>query len=117
MVETVTTLKQVVSDMSKTVGEATMVMSQISDTVLNYKQALLQTTTQVLQVQATRDSPEYYNASTELTTGLDKKARQILLDTTKGEDNYMNIYKIKEKAATALAGIVPPLHRAQRYRR
>ena len=41
--------------------------------------------------------------------GLDKKAWQALLDMANGEDNPMNIYEIKEKAAAALAKIIPAL--------
>ena len=108
LVETVTTLKQVASDMNKTISEATTATSQINDTALNYKQALLQTATRAPQTQETRASTEHRNTDAGLTLGIDKKARQILLDTAKGEDNCMNIYEIKEKAAAALADIVPP---------
>jgi hypothetical protein len=108
LVETVTTLKQVASDMSKSISEATTATSQINDTALNYKQALLCTTNRVSQPQLTKTNADPHTDDTGIILGIDKKSRQILLDTTKGEDNYMNIYKIKEKAAAALAEIVPP---------
>jgi hypothetical protein len=44
---------------------------------------------------------------TGLLLGINKKARQVLLDTTKGEDNYMNIYEVKEKAMAAMEDILP----------
>lgn len=108
LVETVTTLKQVASDMSKSISEATTATTQINDTALNYKQALLRTTNQASQPQPTRTNADPRNNDIGINLGIDKKSRQILLDTTKGEDNYMNIYEIKEKAAAALAEIVPP---------
>ncbi|KAF8259341.1 hypothetical protein EI94DRAFT_1813487 [Lactarius quietus] len=43
-----------------------------------------------------------------ISLGIDKKAGQVLLDNAKGEENYLNIYKIKEKAAKALGKITPP---------
>ena len=112
MIDAVSTLKQVATDMSKTIGEATTATSQINDTALTYKQALISTAAQVTQVtqRTTQLSKERTAANpddTGLTQGLDKKARQVLLDTTKGEENPMNIYEIKEKAAAALAEIVP----------
>jgi hypothetical protein len=45
LTETITNLKQVASDMSKTINKATTVTTHINDTALNYKQALLQTAT------------------------------------------------------------------------
>jgi hypothetical protein len=53
-------------------------------------------------------SPEPPTNDLGLALGLDKKAKQVLLDTSKGEDNLMNIYKIKEKVAITLAKITPP---------
>lgn len=105
--EAVTTLKQVASEMSKTINEATTATSQINDTAINYKQALMQTSSQATNTKqnTTHTSPKAADA--ELQLGINKKARQILLDTVKGEDNSLNIYEIKEKVTAALAAIVP----------
>jgi hypothetical protein len=105
----VTTLKQVASSMKKTISKATTATSQINNMALNYKQALLHMTAQAqaLQSQPIRAPNEAQLADPGLAMGIDKKARQILLDPTKGEDNHMNIYKIKEKVALALANIIP----------
>ena len=107
--EAINTLKQVTSDMNKTINEATMATTQITDTAYSYKQALLQTTTQPAQPQneATRTRNMYNTDNTGLMLGIDKKARQVLLDTAKGEDNYWNIYEIKEKAEAALGSMTP----------
>ena len=112
LTDAVSTLKQVATDMGKTISEATTVTTQINDTVLTYKQALINTAAQVTQAaqRAPQTSKEHTTGALDdagLTQGLDKKARQVLLDTAKGEDNPMNIYEIKEKAAAALAEIVP----------
>jgi hypothetical protein len=108
LAEAVSTLKQVATEMNKTVGEASAATTQINDTALNYKQALLSATNQAPQLQPAGTPTDTRAADPELTLGIDKKVRQILLDSTKGEDNHMNIYEIKEKVATALADIVPP---------
>src|ERR1700677_3412873 len=105
----ISALKQVASEMSKTINEATTATPQISDTALNYKEALLQTaTTQTTYHKPNRSRAEPQAADAELMIGLDKKTRQILLDTTKDRDNCMNIYEIKDKAAEALANTIPP---------
>ena len=98
--------------MSKTISEATTATSQINDTALTYKQAPINTAAQVTQVtqHASQPSKECNTNNTDNTgilQGLDKKARQVLLDTAKGEENPMNIYKLKEKAEAALAEIIP----------
>jgi len=49
--DAVTVLKQVASDMSKTIGEATTATTQITDTAHNYKQALMQAAPQALHTQ------------------------------------------------------------------
>ena len=112
MTDAVSTLKQVATDMSKTISEATTATSQINDTALTYKQALINTAAQVTQVaqRASQPSKERNTDTTDdtgLLQGLDKKARQVLLDTAKGEENPMNIYELKEKAEAALAEIIP----------
>ena len=110
MTEAVNTLKQVAADMSKSINEAQVATSQITDTAFTYKQALLQTATpQPMKAQyarphagATEEDAKYM-----ISMGIDKKARQVLLDTTKGEDSYLNSHQIKEKAMMALAEIIP----------
>jgi hypothetical protein len=107
--EAVTALKQVASEMSKTMNEATTATTQINDTALNYKEALLHTTTTQTAIHKhDRSRTEPLAADAELMLGLDKKTRQILLDTTKEGDDSMNIYEIREKAEAALASTVPP---------
>jgi hypothetical protein len=107
--EAVTALKQVVSEMSKTMNEATTVTTQINNTALNYKEALLHTTTTQTAIHKhDRSRTEPLAADAELMLGLDKKTRQILLDTTKEGDDSMNIYEIREKAEAALTSTVPP---------
>ena len=109
MNDAISTLKQVASDMSKTLNEATTATTQISDTARSYKQALLQTNNQPSQLQgnATRSLNTSSEDNTGLLLGIDKKARQVLVDSAKGEDNYWNIYEIKEKAEAALANMTP----------
>ena len=109
LTETITNLKQVASEMSKTINEATTVTTHINDTALNYKQALLQTAAAPPQPQTQQARPrneiQYDDAAIAL--GIDKKARQILLDSDKGEDNYWNTSEIREKAMKAMNDILP----------
>ena len=110
LTETITNLKQVASEMSKTINEATTVTTHINDTALNYKQALLQTATQPqpqAQTQQVRPRNEIQYDDTAIALGIDKKARQILLDSDKGEDNYWNTSEIREKAMKAMNDILP----------
>ena len=108
--EAVTTLQQVAADISKTIREATTATNQFTDTALTYKEALTNTVNQTTQAPARRFRPEAPQTDQEyaLVLGIDKKARQILLDNTKGEDNGMNIYEVKEKVMAAMAEITPP---------
>jgi hypothetical protein len=107
LTEAVNTLKLVASDMNKTISKATTATSQINDTALTYKEALLHTTAQATQPQATKNHNTTHTDNTGLLLGIDKKARQVLFDNTKGEDNHMNIYEIKEKATIVMKGITP----------
>ena len=110
MTEAVTTLKQVAADMNKSINDAQAATSQITDTALTYKQALLQTTVpQLVKAQHTRPHATATEEDTRymISMGIEKKARQVLLDTTKGEDSYLNSHEIKEKAMAALEEIRP----------
>ena len=124
LVETVTTLKQVASDMSKTINEATTATNQINDTALNYKQALLQSTTQAPQwVQARAGNNTYVDKTgaphnierreqtdPRILRDIDRKARQILIDTIDPSITNASQTEIKEKVNAAIATITtsPP---------
>jgi uncharacterized protein YktB (UPF0637 family) len=117
LTETITNLKQVATDMGRTINEATTVMSHINNTALNYKQALLHTSDKPPQPQPQpqpqhqppqarpRNEIQYDNAA--ILIGIDKKARQILFDSGKGEDNFWNTSEIREKAKAAMDSIQP----------
>ena len=106
----VVTLTQVAADMNKTISEATMATNQITTTALTYREALTNTVKQAIQPteKKTHSDPIPSDQEYALALGIDKKARQVLLDTVKGEENYLNIYEVKDKAMAALAEIVPP---------
>ena len=111
LVDTVSTLKKIASDMSNSIKEATTATTQITDTAHSYKEALLNTAAQAAQRPPPPPSGNRHivpptNLGQPL-LGIDKKARQILLDNEKGEDNCKNIHEIKEKATEALLGMVP----------
>jgi hypothetical protein len=113
LTETITNLKKVASDMSKTINEVTTVTMHINDTALNYKQALLHTTAKPPQPQPqsqpwqTRLHNNIQYDNTAILLGIDKKARQILLNSNKGEDNFWNTSEIREKAKAAMTDILP----------
>lgn len=110
LTDTISTLKQVAINMGKSITEATTATTQISDTAQSYKTALLNTKCQETQLQTWTTGPQAAAQLPDpgLLYGLDKKARQVLLDTSKGEDGYMNIYELKEKAIAALNSIATP---------
>jgi hypothetical protein len=106
--DAVSTLRQVASDMGKSINEVTTATTQISDMVQSYKEALLSTTKQLTQPRPTNTQHASPSPGSGLQHGIDKKARQVLLDNDKGEDNHLNIYEIKESAAATLANLMPP---------
>lgn len=125
LVETVTTLMQVASDMSKSINEATTATTQISDTANSYKQALLRTTNQTYQPQQARFNADSYTDEEGLlpspqNTGnyeqidprilrdIDRKARQILVDTMDPNITEASLTEIKEKVCTAISKIANP---------
>ena len=107
LIEAVNSLKQIAVDLHKSVNDATAATMQILDMAITYKEALLNTTTQLTQILPVKERPQAHIAETGMLCGIEKKARQILLDLEKGEDNGLNIYKIKEKARVALASLTP----------
>lgn len=64
-----------------------------------------------MQAQQTRaqDSAPMEDTRYRIGMGIKKKAQQVLLDTTKGEDSYLNSHEIKEKVSEVMAKIVPAL--------
>ena len=125
LAEAVTTLKQVATDMSKSINEATTATSQINDTALNYKQALLRTTSQAAHPQQTRSNCEPYEEEAgqlaftyntgrsgqvdpKILRDLDRKARQILIDTIDPNIAGASQAEIKEKVIDAISKISSP---------
>ena len=125
LVDTVTTLKQVASDMSKSINKATTATLHINDTALNYKQALLCTTTQTAPPQQLRTNTKGYaleegqldgpydtggNDQTNLRIirDLDRKSRQILIDTIDPDITGASQVDIKEKVIAAIKKITNP---------
>ena len=125
LAETVTSLKQVASDMSKSINEATTVTTQINDTAHSYKQALLRTTTQAMHL--SRDSASTYPTAEEegmfvapqparspeqtdpkILRDMDRKARQILIDTLDPDITGVSQAEIKEKVSIAITKITEP---------
>ncbi|KAF8261403.1 hypothetical protein EI94DRAFT_1705547 [Lactarius quietus] len=121
LTEAVTAIKKVALDMSKTVNEATAAMTQFTDTAQSYKKVLTDTVPQakqpVLQQTKTQAAMPTEDTQYMISLGIDKKAQQVLLDNTKGEDNCLNIYEIREKVGKAIGEITPPPHKAWNSRR
>jgi hypothetical protein len=110
VVEAVATLKQVASDMSKTIGEATTATTQINDTAHSYKQALMQTaapqatqTHHMYQAQGRTAQPD-----PRIQRDMDRRARQILVDTIDPLVTNASLAEIKEKVRTSLASVTNP---------
>ncbi|KAH9052630.1 hypothetical protein EDB87DRAFT_1581627 [Lactarius vividus] len=83
---------------------------QITETAATYKEALLCTNTCPTQVQAcpapTTQTPQDQEHSLQI--GLDRKARQILLDSATRDGHCFNMHEIKEKVEKALRQHVSP---------
>ena len=125
LAETVTTLKQVASDMSKSINEATTATTQISDTAHSYKQALLRTSKQTSQSQQAglntdsysdeeglipppRNAGSYEQVDPRIIRDIDRKARQILVDTMDPDITEASLAVIKEKVSAAISNIDHP---------
>lgn len=107
--EAVAALKQVATDMSKTIGEATNATTQISDTVHSYKQALLQAAPQGPQTQHMYHTQERRaQPDPRILVDLDRKVRQILIDTIDPEVLNASLAEIKEKVRTSIASVTYP---------
>lgn len=129
LAETVTTLKKVATDMSKSITDATTATLQINDTALNYKQALIGTTAQETQVPQTQQARAIFNNEHAMDMGrpthpyaterydqvdpkilrdMDRKARQILIETLDPNITGASQAEIKEKVSAAIAKIADP---------
>ena len=125
LVETVTSLKKVATDMSKTINEATTATLQINDTALNYKQALLGATTQTTQLQLSKTDTNANAAEAMISAhpyiaerqdqvdpkilrDMDRKARQILIDTVDPNITGASQAEIKEKVNATIRKITDP---------
>ena len=127
----VTTLKQVASEMSKSINKATTVTTQINNTAHSYKQALLHTSTQASHPSRTMvytdpskvkegmfvpprivGSPKQVDL--KILRDMDRKARQILIDTMDPNITGASQAVIKKKVSAAIAKIAEPAcHDAQ----
>ena len=103
--ETVASLKQVATDMNKTIGEATTATTHITDTAQSYKQALLQAAPQTTLVHSGRQP----QSDPRLLRDIDRKERQILIDTADPKISNGSQAEIKEKVRSAIAAITNPL--------
>ncbi|KAH9165650.1 hypothetical protein EDB89DRAFT_2076606 [Lactarius sanguifluus] len=103
-------LNKVASDMSKSITVANTVTTQISETATMYKEAHLSTKARPLQATPCMATANFSPTDQELSLhiGLDRKARQILLDSATGEGPCYNIHEIKEKAEAVLTTIPSP---------
>ena len=114
VVEAVATLKQVASDMSKTIGEATTATTQINDMVHSYKQALMQMAApQAMQAhQMYHTQGRSAQPNPRILRDMDRKARQILINTIDPDVTNASVAEIKERVRTSLASVTnPPPHK------
>jgi hypothetical protein len=107
--EAVAMLKQVASDMSKTIGEATTATTQINDTTFSYKQALLQAAPQATQTHQTYHMQERTTyPDPRILRDMDRRAKQILIDTIDPEVVNLSLAELKEKVRTSIASVTNP---------
>ncbi|KAH9048211.1 hypothetical protein EDB84DRAFT_1557007 [Lactarius hengduanensis] len=101
-------LNKIAMDMCKSITDATTVTSQITKTAVTYKEALLSTNTRPVLAPACPPPPtQSQDQEYSLQIGLERKARQILLDSATQEGHCFSTHKIKEKAEKALANMTP----------
>ena len=98
-------IKASINDMGNTIAQVTDTSSQLANTATNYKDALLMSREQNPQ-------PRYAENPTQtdpkIIRDLDRKARQILIDTLDPKITGASLADIKEKVSTAIAQITNP---------
>ncbi|KAH9055897.1 hypothetical protein EDB87DRAFT_1579552 [Lactarius vividus] len=106
---TALSLNKVALDMSKSINDTTTATTQCTATVATYKEALLNANPHPAQTPThPKTTPlNHMDQELNLQLGLDRKARQVLLDSTTGEGHCMNIHELKEKVKVVIKSINP----------
>ena len=101
----VESIKATTNDMGKSIAQVTNTNSQLENTATSYKEALLKSSEQ----QAQPRSPENPSPTDpRILRDVERKTRQILIDTCDPKINEASINEIKEKIRNAITTIADP---------
>ena len=98
-------IKASINDMGNTIAQVTDTSSQLANTATNYKDVLLMSREQNLRPQ---HSENPLQTDPKIIRDVDRKARQILIDTLDPKITEASLADIKEKVSAVIAQITNP---------
>ena len=104
-------IKASINDMGNSIAQVTDTSSQLANTATSYKDALLQSREHSHHSQLPQHTHNAYNPATtdpKILRDVDRKARQILIDTLDPEITEASLAEIKDKVSAAMAEITSP---------
>lgn len=100
-------IKASTDDIGKSIAQVTDTSSQLANTATNYKDALLRSSEQHTKT-LTRGQGAPTQVDPKITRDIERKSRQILIDTTDPRISEASQAEIKEKVSTAISEIIDP---------
>jgi hypothetical protein len=101
-------IKDAANEMGKSIVQVTDTSSQIATSMTNYKDTILKSNVQQPQPRSQHSTEKPSQVDPKVIRDVDRKTRQILIDTR--DDNLLkaSLTKIKEKVCTAINAITNP---------
>lgn len=100
-------IKVSTSDIGKTIAQATDTNSQLANAATDYRDALLKSNEDQTRTRS-QDNPTHTHADPRILRDVERKARQILIDTTDPRITEASLAEIKEKVSNAIKSIADP---------
>jgi hypothetical protein len=106
--QAVQSIKAVTGKMGKSIVQVTDTSMQLASTATNYKDALLKSSEQQTQPRPYPPQEKPSQSDPKVIRDIDRKARQILIDTKDDKLLSASLAEIKEKVHTAISAITNP---------
>ncbi|KAN0129960.1 hypothetical protein V8E53_012215, partial [Lactarius tabidus] len=106
--QAVQSIKAVAGEMGKSIVQVTDTSTQLASTATNYKDALLKSSEQQTQPRPYPPQEKPSQSDPKVIRDIDRKARQILIDTKDDKLLSASLAEIKEKVHTAISVITNP---------
>ncbi|KAN0131821.1 hypothetical protein V8E53_010349 [Lactarius tabidus] len=106
--QAVQSIKAVAGEMGKSIVQVTDTSMQLASTATNYKDTLLKSSEQQAQPRPHPPQEKPSQSDPKVIRDIDRKARQILIDTKDDKLLSASLAEIKEKVHTAISAITNP---------